>query len=133
MTLRQSEYAKAACRHQRISVQNLAEDTDRVIRDVVSWATETQSEPKPLLIYTSETVEDLTKNRNDFGGERTGLLCEHALAEIASSLVDNGVGQLIVAGGDLSRGTGGNIGAGVADGWFWTRRILVWASWIHLR
>jgi uncharacterized protein YgbK (DUF1537 family) len=59
MTLRQIEYAKAACRHQRISVQNLAEDSDRVIRDVVSWATETQSEPKPLLIYTSETVEGL--------------------------------------------------------------------------
>lgn len=102
MTLRQIEHAKAACRHRQISVQNLAEDSDTVIRDVLAWATETRTEPKPLLIYTSETVEGLTKNQNEFGGERTGLLCEHALAEIASSLIDNGVAQLIVAGGETS-------------------------------
>ena len=102
MTLRQIEHAKAACRHRQISVQNLAEDSDTVIRDVLAWATETRTEPKPLLIYTSETVEGLTKNQNELGGERTGLLCEHALAEIASSLIDNGVAQLIVAGGETS-------------------------------
>jgi uncharacterized protein YgbK (DUF1537 family) len=102
MTLRQIEHAKAACRHRQISVRNLAEDSDTVIRDVLAWATETRTEPKPLLIYTSETVEGLTKNQNELGGERTGLLCEHALAEIASSLIDNGVAQLIVAGGETS-------------------------------
>lgn len=102
MTLRQIEHAKAACRHRQISVQNLAKDSDTVIRDVLAWATETRTEPKPLLIYTSETVEGLTKNQNELGGERTGLLCEHALAEIASSLIDNGVAQLIVAGGETS-------------------------------
>ncbi len=102
MTLRQIEHAKAACRHRQISVRDLAEDSDTVIRDVLAWATETRSGPKPLLIYTSETVEGLTKNQNELGGERTGLLCEHALAEIASSLIDNGVAQLIVAGGETS-------------------------------
>jgi len=102
MTLRQIEHAKAACRHRQISVRDLAEDSDTVIRDVLAWATETRTGPKPLLIYTSETVEGLTKNQNELGGERTGLLCEHALAEIASSLVDNGVAQLIVAGGETS-------------------------------
>ncbi len=102
MTLRQIEHAKAACRHRQVSVQNLAEDSDTEIRDVLAWATETRSEPKPLLIYTSETVEGLTKNQNELGGERTGLLCENALAEIASSLIDNGVAQLIVAGGETS-------------------------------
>ncbi len=102
MTLRQIEHAKAACRHRQVSVQNLAEDSDTEIRDVLAWATETRSEPKPLLIYTSETVEGLTKNQNELDGERTGLLCENALAEIASSLIDNGVAQLIVAGGETS-------------------------------
>jgi uncharacterized protein YgbK (DUF1537 family) len=102
MTLRQIEHAKAAIRHRQISVQNLAKDSDTVIRDVLAWATETRTEPKPLLIYTSETVEGLTKNQNELGGERIGLLCEHALAEIASSLIDNGVAQLIVAGGETS-------------------------------
>jgi uncharacterized protein YgbK (DUF1537 family) len=102
MTLRQIEHAKGACRHRQISVKNLAEDSEAVIRDALSWATEMGSEPKPLLIYTSETVEGLVKNQNNLGLERTGLLCEHALAEIASSLVDNGLTQLIVAGGETS-------------------------------
>ena len=102
MTLRQIEHAKPACRHRQISVKNLAEDSDAVIRDALSWATEMRSEPKPLLIYTSETMEGLTKNQKELGFERTGSLCEHALAEIASALVDNGVTQLIVAGGETS-------------------------------
>jgi len=102
MTLRQIEYAKATCPHRQIALKNLAENSEAVVRDVLSWAMEMGDKRRPPLIYTSETVEDLTKNRNDFGGERTGLLCEHALAEIASSLVDNGVGQLIVAGGETS-------------------------------
>jgi 3-dehydrotetronate 4-kinase len=102
MTLRQIEYAKAECWHRRISVKSLAEDSEREIHDVLSWATEKRSEPRPLLIYTSETVEELTKDQNELGVERTGSLCEHALAEIASSLVDSGVAQLIVAGGETS-------------------------------
>ncbi|HEX3444262.1 MAG TPA: 3-oxo-tetronate kinase [Chthoniobacterales bacterium] len=102
MTLRQIERAKPASSHRQISVRKLAEDSEAVIRDIRSWATEMLSKPKPLLIYTSETVEQLTKDQNELGIERTGSLCEHALAEIASSLVNNGVTQLIVAGGETS-------------------------------
>jgi 3-dehydrotetronate 4-kinase len=102
MTLRQVEHAKAGCRHRQISVKNLAQDSEAEIRDVLSWATEMRSGPKPLLIYTSEPVEELTKNQNELGFEKASSLCEHALAEIASSLVDNGVTQLIVAGGETS-------------------------------
>jgi Uncharacterized protein conserved in bacteria len=102
MTLLQIEHAKAVCRYRQISVKSLAKDSPAVIRDVLLWAAETRSESKPLLIYTSETVEGLTKNQDELGGERTGFLCEHALAEIASRLVENGVTQLIVAGGETS-------------------------------
>lgn len=102
MTLRQVEYAKAACPHRQIAVKNLAENSEAVIRDVLSWAMEMGNERRPLLIYTSETVEGLTKNQNELGLEKASSLCEHALAEIAAGLVKNGVTQLIVAGGETS-------------------------------
>jgi 3-dehydrotetronate 4-kinase len=102
MTLLQIEHAKPACLHRQISVKSLAEDSEAAIREVLSWAIEMLGKPKPLLIYTSETVEGLTKNQNELGIERSGSLCEDALAEIASSLVNNGVTQLIVAGGETS-------------------------------
>jgi 3-dehydrotetronate 4-kinase len=102
MTLRQIEHAKPACSHRQISVKNLAEDSEAVIHEVLSWAREMLSKPKPLLIYTSETAARLTKNQNELGTKRSGSLCEDALAEIASGLVDNGVTQLIVAGGETS-------------------------------
>jgi Uncharacterized protein conserved in bacteria len=102
MTLRQIEHAKPACSHRQIFVKSLAEDSETVISEVLSWAREMLGKPKPLLIYTSEAVEGLTKNQNDLGIERSGSLCEDALAEIASSLVNHGVRQLIVAGGETS-------------------------------
>jgi uncharacterized protein YgbK (DUF1537 family) len=102
MTLRQVEHAKAACRHRQISVKNLAEDSGAEIRDVLAWSKEIGNEQRPLLIYTSETVEGLTKNQNELGLEKAGSLCENALAEIAARLVENGVTQLIVAGGETS-------------------------------
>jgi uncharacterized protein YgbK (DUF1537 family) len=102
MTLRQVEHAKPACRHRQISVKNLAKDSQAEIRDALSWATEMGNKPRPLLIYTSETVEGLTKNQNELGLEKASSLCEHALAEIAAELVKNGVTQLIVAGGETS-------------------------------
>lgn len=102
MTLRQIEHAKPTCSHRQISVKSLAEDSEAVIGEVVSWAREMLGNPKPLLIYTSETVEGLTKNQNELGIERSGSLCEDALAQIALSLVNNGVTQVIVAGGETS-------------------------------
>ena len=47
-------------------------------------------------------MDEVAKNQNELGFENAGSLCEHALAEIASSLVENGVTQLIVAGGETS-------------------------------
>jgi uncharacterized protein YgbK (DUF1537 family) len=102
MTLRQVEHAKAACRHRQISVKNLAADSEAEIRDILAWAREMGNERRPLLIYTSETVERLTKNQNELGLEKASSLCENALAEIAAGLVKNGVTQLIVAGGETS-------------------------------
>jgi len=100
--LRQVEYAKATCPHRQIPLKNLAENSEAVVRDVLSWAMEMGDKRRPPLIYTSETVEGLTKNQNELGLEKASSLCEHALAEIAAGLVKNGVSQLIVAGGETS-------------------------------
>lgn len=102
MTLRQIEHAEAACRSRHISVKDLAKDPEVVVRDVLSWAAELREEKKPLLIYTSASVGEVAKNQIELGAKNAGSLCEHALAEIASALVDNGVTQLIVAGGETS-------------------------------
>jgi 3-dehydrotetronate 4-kinase len=102
MTLRQIERAKAVCQHRHLSVPDLAKDFGGVIRDVLSWATTARDGNQPLLIYTSEAVEEVVKNQSELGSGNAGSLCENALAEIASSLVDNGVTQLIVAGGETS-------------------------------
>jgi uncharacterized protein YgbK (DUF1537 family) len=102
MTLQQIEYVKGSCRHRQISVTDLAADSDAVVREVLSWAAEKRNKEQPLLIYTSGRVDEVAENQSELGVENAGLLCERALAEIASSLVENGVTQLIVAGGETS-------------------------------
>jgi uncharacterized protein YgbK (DUF1537 family) len=102
MTLLQIEHAKRSCQHRHISVKDLAEDSVAAIRNALSWATESGAKEKPLLFYTSEPAGEIARNQDVLGAEKAGWLCEHALAEIASSLVENGVTQLIVAGGETS-------------------------------
>jgi 3-dehydrotetronate 4-kinase len=102
MTLRQIEYAKTSCRHRHVSVRDLAKDSAATIQNALQWAEDSPEEEKPLMFYTSEPAEEIGKNQEALGSERAGSLCEHALAEIASNLVANGVTQLIVAGGETS-------------------------------
>jgi 3-dehydrotetronate 4-kinase len=102
MTLRQIEHAKASSRYRQVSVRDLARDSAGAIQDALSWASESREEKKPLLFFTSETAGEIAKNQSALGSENAGGLCEQALAEIAFRLVENGVRQLIVAGGETS-------------------------------
>jgi uncharacterized protein YgbK (DUF1537 family) len=56
----------------------------------------------PLLIYATAMPEALQAVHALLGAERAGRLVEEALAAIARGLVEQGVGQLIVAGGETS-------------------------------
>ncbi len=73
--------------------------------DVVGAATEwaaTRLGQQPVLIYATATPEEVKRTQTTLGVEQSASLIENALASIAAKLVDLGVGQLIVAGGETS-------------------------------
>ena len=57
---------------------------------------------EPVLIYATAAPDEVKRAQDALGVERSSALVENALAEIAARLVDMGVGQLIVAGGETS-------------------------------
>jgi uncharacterized protein YgbK (DUF1537 family) len=79
---------------------DLAEGKD-VAGDALSWATSRVTN-EPVLIYATATPEEVKAAQTDLGVERAGELIESALAAIAQGLVQRGVGQMIVAGGETS-------------------------------
>ena len=56
----------------------------------------------PVLVYGSGTPEEVKRAQGLLGRERAGAIVEEALAEIAAGLAREGVGRLIVAGGETS-------------------------------
>jgi 3-dehydrotetronate 4-kinase len=56
----------------------------------------------PVLIYATATPAEVKTAQSALGVERAGALVEQTLAAIAKGLVAQGVGQLIVAGGETS-------------------------------
>lgn len=57
---------------------------------------------QPVLIYATATPETVRQVQAELGAEQAGSLVENALASIARGLIDAGVRQLIVAGGEMS-------------------------------
>ena len=57
---------------------------------------------EPLLFYATATPETVKAVQAQLGTEQAGALVENCLASIARGLVELGVGQLIVAGGETS-------------------------------
>jgi uncharacterized protein YgbK (DUF1537 family) len=55
-----------------------------------------------VLIFSSAEAAEIRRLQAEHGGEATGHAVEQALARIAEALVENGVGRLIVAGGETS-------------------------------
>jgi uncharacterized protein YgbK (DUF1537 family) len=72
-----------------------------VVGEALAWA-ETRIAQEPVLIYATATPEDVRAAQANLGVERAGALVENALAATAQGLVQRGVGQLIVAGGETS-------------------------------
>jgi uncharacterized protein YgbK (DUF1537 family) len=79
---------------------DLAQSKD-VVGAVLDWAGSRVTK-EPVLIYATATPEAVKAAQADLGVERAGELVENALAAIAQGLVQRGVGQLIVAGGETS-------------------------------
>lgn len=67
----------------------------------LTWAAQ-RLEGGPVLIYSTAQPEALKAVQEQIGVQRAGELIEQALAKIAKGLIELGVGQLVVAGGETS-------------------------------
>jgi uncharacterized protein YgbK (DUF1537 family) len=74
---------------------------ENVAAAALDWAAQ-RIENGPVLIYATATPETVKEVQAQLGVERAGSLVEDALASVAQGLVNLGVGQMIVAGGETS-------------------------------
>lgn len=74
---------------------------DNVAAQILDKATAALSQG-PVLIYSTADVTALKAIQEQHGADHVGALVEETLAAITRGLVERGVGQLIVAGGETS-------------------------------
>jgi uncharacterized protein YgbK (DUF1537 family) len=67
----------------------------------LAWAAN-QDPATPVLIYSSADPQEVGKIQHALGRDRAGAMVEKAFGQIAKGLVEGGVRQLIVAGGETS-------------------------------
>lgn len=77
-------------------------DGDKQWEQALAFALERLSSNVPVLIYASANPEKVKTAQADLGVERAGYLVEEALSQLAVMLVNEGVGRLLVAGGETS-------------------------------
>jgi uncharacterized protein YgbK (DUF1537 family) len=75
-----------------------------VTKQALAWAKErfAQSTSRPLLVYATSAPEQVKAVQAQLGAEKASELIERTLSAIAKGLVDLGVRQLVVAGGETS-------------------------------
>ncbi|CAB3820849.1 four-carbon acid sugar kinase family protein [Achromobacter denitrificans] len=72
-----------------------------VAGEALAWA-ESRLRDGPVLIYSTAQPDQVKQAQGALGAERAGALIEAAIARISVGLVERGVRQLIVAGGETS-------------------------------
>jgi 3-dehydrotetronate 4-kinase len=72
-----------------------------VVEEAMAWA-RPLLEHGPVLVYATAEPAAVRAVQERLGADKAGALVEHALSRIALGLVEAGVGQLIVAGGETS-------------------------------
>jgi uncharacterized protein YgbK (DUF1537 family) len=72
-----------------------------IVQQALAWARPKLGQ-QPVLIYSTAAPEALQAVQSRLGIEQAGARVEATLAKIAQGLVQAGVGQLIVAGGETS-------------------------------
>ncbi|RCW74417.1 3-oxo-tetronate kinase [Pseudorhodoferax soli] len=72
-----------------------------MVSAALDWATPQLGE-RPVLVYATAEAAQVQAVQAELGVERAGALVEEALSRIARGLVERGVRQLIVAGGETS-------------------------------
>ena len=124
-TLEQVEQMKQQWPAFQIDPLKLAAGED-LAGEALHWA-RPQLADGPLLIYASAAPEVVRQAQSELGREQAGALIEQAMAQIAQGLVQAGVRQLVVAGGETSGAvvsalgvTGLRIGPQIDPGVPWT-------------
>lgn len=72
-----------------------------VVEQAIAWIRD-RIGTEPVLVYATSTPEEVAAVQKALGIEAAGSLIENALAEIAATLVGDGVRKLICAGGETS-------------------------------
>lgn len=72
-----------------------------VVAQALEWAQERLA-AGPVLVYATAAPEAVHAVQAQLGVGQAGQMVEHALSQIACGLVAQGVGQLVVAGGETS-------------------------------
>jgi uncharacterized protein YgbK (DUF1537 family) len=75
--------------------------TDAVVQQVLAWAAPLLKDGS-VLVYSTAEPEAVKAVQAQLGVAEAGTLVEHALAAVARGLVELGVQQLVVAGGETS-------------------------------
>lgn len=75
--------------------------SEAVVQQVLAWATPLLASG-PVLVYSTAEPDAVKQVQAQLGVAEAGALVEHALAAVARGLVNAGVKQLIVAGGETS-------------------------------
>ena len=100
MTRAQVAFSKSSWPSFEIDPVAIAEGVD-VASDVMAWVKD-QDEALPVLIYSSADPADVSAAQEKFGREQAGEMVEEVMGKIAAGLMDMGVRQLVVAGGETS-------------------------------
>ncbi|MBK6868889.1 MAG: four-carbon acid sugar kinase family protein [Burkholderiales bacterium] len=79
----------------------LARDHADTVGEVLAWAEE-HLPAQPVLVYSTAEPAAVAATQAQLGALDAGALVEQALAEVARGLVERGVRQLVVAGGETS-------------------------------
>jgi uncharacterized protein YgbK (DUF1537 family) len=77
------------------------DQSDAVVQQVLAWAAPLL-QCGPVLVYSTAEPDAVKAVQAQLGVAEAGALVEHALAAVARGLVDLGVQQLVVAGGETS-------------------------------
>ena len=72
-----------------------------VAAQALSWAASQLGE-RPVLVYSTASPEAVKAVQQSLGGAHAGEIVERTLATVAAGLVQRGVRQLVVAGGETS-------------------------------
>jgi uncharacterized protein YgbK (DUF1537 family) len=75
--------------------------SDSVVQQVLDWAAPLLKDG-PVLVYSTAEPDAVKQVQAQLGVAEAGALVEHALAAVGRGLVQAGVQQLVVAGGETS-------------------------------